>query len=225
MASVAAGSKILIHGPHLPLVLRSLRPVDLNGGWTVPVMGDVAAFQAARVGPGAAVVEFATDLGPVLLDAELVQSDKFFVLRAAGLRPAAIVDQRRENVRGTVQLPLRAALLTAGSTANRRSSVISDETVADGGAAAALFGLTSTVSAGGISADLANLPGLGDGATVYVELELPAGDLAPAVMTVLEQTGSLVRARFVDISALDRERLVRLVFARQRSELAGRKQT
>jgi PilZ domain len=222
MTSVAAGSKLLIHGTRLPVVLRSLRDVDLNGGWTVPVMADVAAFQAAGVVPGRIVVEFPTSRGPIRIDAELVQSDQFVVLRAPGLRPAAMVDQRRESVRGTVQLRLRGTILTPGAKIPTRSSVVVQD-VAEG-ISAELAGHTATVSAGGISADLPALHGVGPGATVYLELELPAGDLAPAVMTLLEHTGSLVRARFLDISPLDRERLVRLVFARQRTELAERSQ-
>ena len=40
---------------------------------------------------------------------------------------------------------------------------------------------------------------------------------------MLDHEGSTLRARFLDISPLDRERLVRLVFTRQRAELAERR--
>jgi hypothetical protein len=222
MASVAAGSKLLVHGDRSPLTLRSLRVVELDGGWSVPVLGDVAALQAAGLTTGTAVVEFPTDQGPVRLHAELVQADGRFVLRAAGLRVAALVEQRRENVRGVVQLPLRGSVLVTASTSTRSQarSGAGDE---EDGVRVDLEGITETVSGGGISAELTGASGVDPGAKIYVELAMPGGDLAPAVMTVLEHDGPLVRASFVDISPLDRERLVRLVFARQRVELAERR--
>jgi hypothetical protein len=222
MASIAAGSRLLVHGAQVPLILRSLRPVELAGGWIVPVMGDVAALQAAGLTAGATVVEFPTEHGPIRLDAELVQGDGLLVLRAPGLRTAALVEQRRENVRGIVQLPVRGALLSIPTTWTRSQAVAE---TADDGATVILEGVTSTVSGGGISADLPAAAGLVPGARIYVEIGMPGGDLAPAVMTVLEHDGPRVRARFEDISALDRERLVRLVFLRQRADLAERRRS
>jgi len=218
MASVAAGSRLLVHGTQVPLTLRSLRPVELAGGWTVPVLGDVAALQAAGLAGSTALVEFPTEFGPVRLDAELVCSDGLFVLRAPGLRAAALVEQRRENVRGIVQLPVRGALLSLPETETRSQAVAEDAEVV-------LEGVTSTVSGGGLSVDLRAVAGLIPGARIYVEIGMPGGDLAPAVMTVLEHDGPRVRAEFVDISQLDRERLVRLVFTRQRAELAERRRS
>jgi hypothetical protein len=234
---------LLVHGERLPLSLRSLRAVELNGGWSVPVLGDVAAVQAAGLLTGTAVVEFPTDHGPIRLDAELIQTDGRFVLRAPGLRPAARVEQRREDVRGVVQLPLRGTILAIASTSTRsqaRSQVRSktrsqpDESAvgpaaavgaagADDGGIVVLEGVTETVSGGGISAELIGAAGVTPGSKIYVELGMPGGDLAPAVMTVLEHDGPRVRARFIDISPLDRERLVRLVFTKQRVDLAERR--
>jgi hypothetical protein len=74
-------------------------------------------------------------------------------------------------------------------------------------------------------ADLRANVGLVPGARIYLELGLPGGDLALAVMSVIDQRGPRVRASFVDISPLDRERLVRLVFKRQRAELADRRRS
>jgi hypothetical protein len=88
-----------------------------------------------------------------------------------------------------------------------------------------LQGVTATGSGGGLSVDLRAAAGLVPGARIYVEIGMPGGDLAPAVMTVLEHDGPRVRAEFVDISQLDRERLVRLVFTRQRAELAERRRS
>jgi hypothetical protein len=204
---------LLVHGGQTSLVLRSLRAVELDGGWCVPVMGDVGAMQAAGLTTPTTLVEFPTDAGPVRLDAELVQADDTFVLRAPGLRTAAMIEQRRENVRGLVQLPFRGTVLAAAST----RSQVPDSTGVD------LEGITQTVSGGGISADLDGTLSVTPGSRIYVELGMPGGDLAPAVMTVVEHAGPRVRARFTDISPLDRERLVRLVFARQRAELAERR--
>jgi hypothetical protein len=217
MASVAAGSRLLVHGAQVPLVLRSLRVVDLDGGWSVPVLGDLAALQAAGLSSGTTPVEFPTEHGVLRLDAELVQSDGGFLLRAPGLRTAAMIEQRRENVRGVVELPVRGTVLGTGSS-RTHSSPGPDE-----GADVDLEGVTRTVSGGGISAEVQVTGQFGPGTRIYVELRLPSGELAPAVMTVLEQAGSTVRASFVDISPLDQERLVRLVFTRQRAELADRR--
>jgi len=224
MTSVAAGSKLVVQGLRMPLILRSLRVVDLETGWSVPVLGDVAAMQAAGLGTGTAMIEFPTELGPVSLIAELVEAEGIFMLRSPGLRTAALLEQRRENVRGVVQLPLRGTLLSS-LAAGTRSQAVAEQFGSDD-VAVDLHGVTQTVSGGGISADLAGLAGLAGfvaGSKIYVEIGLPGGDLAPAVMTVLEHDGDTVRAEFLDISPLDRERLVRLVFARQRVELAERR--
>jgi hypothetical protein len=215
MTSVAPGSKLRVHGAQAPVVLRSLRPVTLEGGWSVAVLGDVAALQAAELAGRTLVVEFPTDHGPVRLDAELLQADGSFLLRAPGLRTAAIVEQRRVDVRALVRLPLRGTVLSAAAT---RSEATDDHS-----AGAVLAGTTETVSGGGISVELQGVDGVDAGATIYVELGMPGGDLAPAVLTVINHDGPTVRARFVDISPLDRERLVRLVFTRQRADLAERR--
>jgi len=223
MSTVAAGSKLLVQGAKAPVVLRTLRPARLEGGWAVAVLGDVAAVQAAGLTGRTVAVEFPTENGPVRLDAEVVDAEGSFLLRAPGLQPAAIVEQRRENVRAQVRLPLRGAILaTAALTRSQAAELISDGITGDFGGI--LAGSTETVSGGGISLELSGVDGVLTGAQMYIEIGMPGGDLAPAVLSVLERDGSTLRAQFVDISPLDRERLVRLVFTRQRAELAERRQ-
>jgi hypothetical protein len=223
MSSVAAGSRLLVHGPLAPVVLRTLRPTQLEGGWSVAVLGDLAALQSAGLAGKTVVVEFPTEHGPARVDAEVVQTGDSFLLRAPGLRAAAIIEQRRQNVRALVRLPLRGTVLAGGSITRLQASE-DIAAAADGDAGVVLAGITETVSGGGISIELQEAAGVVPGSTIYIELWMPGGVLAPAVLTVLDRHGSTVRARFMDISPLDRERLVRLVFTRQRAELAERRQ-
>lgn len=215
MASVAAGSRLLITLEHEddagePLVARSLRPADLDDDWVIPVLVDAGRLPAGDDAPRRGVAAFVTAAGRRELDAELVFDGQVLVLRAPGLRTAAFTEQRRENVRGEVQLPLRGTVLAGGSEPGA-------------GAVADLSGVTASVSAGGISAALEADATMPAGARIYVELSMPGGDLAPCVLSVVTSAGGQLRARFIDISPLDRERLVRLVFARQRAELAERR--
>jgi hypothetical protein len=220
MTTVAAGSKLVVHGPDSPVVLRVLREAQLVGGWSVAVLGDVAALQASGVTGTPVLVEFPTESGMLGLDAEIVHADGTFLLRAPGLRAAALVEQRRENVRALVRLPLRGTVLAAQAPATRAQA---NQDIAYGGPGVALAGITESVSGGGISLALEGADEVAPGATIYLEIGMPGGDLAPAVLTVLDQDGMVLRARFVDISPLDRERLVRLVFTQQRAELAERR--
>jgi PilZ domain-containing protein len=224
MISVTAGSRLLVHGTACAVVVRALRAADLEGGWSVAVLGDAAALQAAGLTGRTAVVEFPTDHGPVRLDAEIVHADGSFLLRAPGLRTAAVVEQRREDVRALVRLPLRGTVLAAASAATRSQATDDIDARPDGVVGVVLAGSTQTVSGGGVSLELQDTPGIAAGTTIYLELGMPGGDVAPAVLTVIDHDGPTVRARFVDISPLDRERLVRLVFTRQRADLAERRQ-
>lgn len=218
MTSVAAGSKLIVHGAQGTVVLRSLRTVELEGGWQVSVLGDLAALQSAGIDGGTLPVDFATDQGLLRLEAEVLVGDGSFLLKVPGLRTAALVEQRRENVRAGVRLPLRGTVLSSGVDTRSQAEADLDQ----GGAQVILDGITETVSAGGISAQLA-AGTIVPGARIYLELAMPGGNLAPAVLSTLGQAGTIIRAEFVDISPLDRERLVRLVFSQQRAELAGRR--
>lgn len=208
MASVVSGSRLVIGLDTGELIARCLRPADLDDDWVVPVIVDAAGLPAGD-GPWRGVAEFLTAAGPVRLDAEIVRDERVLVVRSPGLRTAAFTEQRRENVRGSVQLPMRGTVLAGASEP-------------DDGAVADLTGITASVSAGGISAQLEAGATMAAGTRIYVELSMPGGDLAPCVLSVVGCEDGQVRARFIDISPLDRERLVRLVFARQRAELAQR---
>jgi PilZ domain-containing protein len=216
MASVAAGSRLLIRleqdsGDGPPLVARGLRRADLDDDWVIPVLVDADGLPPGDGSPRRGVAEVLTDAGPRRLEAELMHDDHVLVLRTPGLRAAAFTEQRRENVRGEVQLPLRGTVLAGGR------SEPGTEALAD------LNGVTASVSAGGICAALETGVTMPAGARIYVELSMPGGDLAPCVLSVVASEDGQLRARFIDISPLDRERLVRLVFARQRAELAARR--
>jgi hypothetical protein len=108
----------------------------------------------------------------------------------------------------------------AGAAPSRSQAT---DDIAEAGPGVLLAGTTETVSGGGVSLELPDADSVAPGSTIYIELGMPGGDLAPAVLSVLDHDGSTLRARFVDISPLDRERLVRLVFTRQRAELAERR--
>ncbi len=247
MAAVAAGSRLRVLGTRSALTVRSLRTTELDGGWLMPVLGDVAALETAGVTarpaheagrpdgadePGddqsglstlTATVEFPTDAGLLRLDAEIVCGEGIFLLRAPGLRTADLSDQRREDVRGLVHLPIRGTVLSRAAGRAEAQAEAAAAPQADEPVSAELSGVTESVSAGGFSADLELSGWVTPGCRIYVELSLPNGEIAPAVLSVLERDGARVRAQFLDISPLDRERLVRLVFARQRAELAERR--
>jgi hypothetical protein len=229
MAATKVGSRIVVRGAAgPPLTLRALRAIELEGGWAVPVMADLTAIFNAGLDSGQVEIEVSTDRGTVCLDAEIVHSDGNFVVRAPGLRTAAVTEQRRENVRASLALSVRGTVLsTRGGPAGAEPVTRHDSPA---GPRQVLDGLTRTVSAGGLCVVFGALPsGAQQGARLYLELTMPGGELAPAVVSVVERApvkdGVLARLRFLDISPLDSERLVRMVFARQRADLAERRGT
>ena len=222
-ASVAAGSRLLVHmAGGGTAVLRSLRAVSLSDGWCIPVLADAAALAAP-----ATAVDLPTDDGMVRVDVELVRLDGALALHAPGLADAVLV-QRRSDLRGALRLRVRGALLSAGPVRRARGGA---ETVAatPSDLPAAVEGTTLSVSAGGVALCVDGPGGtLPAGARLYAEFELPGGELVPAVLAVVEHAegdagSSFLRGRFLDISPRDRERLVKLVFARHREELAARR--
>ncbi|MFI7589072.1 PilZ domain-containing protein [Spongisporangium articulatum] len=216
MTTVVVGGKVQLHGSRRPVTLRALRAAELSGGWSIPVMVDWQALLAADVGEGPCEADVATSTGTVRVRATLDRAaDGMLVLRDPGLATAALHDQRRENVRAEVALDLRGTLLRGSYT----SVASSDGSLS---VATEVRGRTCSVSGGGIAAFVTG-PLPTPGSSVYLELELPDGELAPTVVDIVESADGEVRGRFVDISPRDRERLVRLVFARQRADLAARR--
>lgn len=239
MASVARGSKLVVRSGERCVPMRSLRSVDISGtGWAIPVLADLNSLLAAGL-PGApgqrVVLDLTTDAGPVQVDVEIVATDGDLMLRAPRkqasrpVRAAALTDQRRENVRGPVRLEFRGTVMSrAGARVGLRGPVSRREKGAlaamgpGEGARAHLVGATTSISAGGVCVDLDESVPVEAGDSLYGEITLANGDLVPALMIVLEQTGKGFRAEFTDISPIDSERLVRLVFHRERGELANR---
>jgi hypothetical protein len=209
MTHVGRGSRLALRLDDRRVHLRALADLDLSGDWSLPVLALAPALTDVH-----GAVEISTESGVVTLVARLVHGAEGLVLRPSGNSPAVRV-QRRGDVRGSLALPLRAAVLDSRVRAD----------LAD----LAFHGATLTVSAGGVSVapgetgrGAANLPA---GARLFLELELPDDVLVPAVLSLVEPGADRLRGAFVDIAAADRERLVRLVFAEQRRELAARKRS
>lgn len=219
MASVIAGGRVTVQGTRRAVVMRALRAAELTSGWSVPVLVDAAALAEAGVGSRPCPAEVTTDNGPVRLDATLERVDGSLLLSDPSLAVAALTEQRREDVRASVALQLRGRLLQGGYAGPHPPAGNDRSGQAD---RADLSGRTSSISGGGISAAVTGLLPVA-GSRVYLELALPNGELAPAVLGVVDAASGQFRGRFVDISPRDRERLVRLVFARQRVDLAARR--
>lgn len=219
MPRVIAGSRLLLHTADGLIVLRSLRDSDVTDVWCIPVIGDVAALHA-----GACDVDVPTDDGPMRVRAILRPRGTELALYPVG-SVASIPVQRRRDVRGAMNLPLRAEVLSGDANSLQPSlGALAEELGGDAAKRTAhVFGTTTNLSAGGLSAQLDRQARLRPGVGLYVELDLPDGDVAPAVVSVVEQHGFAIRARFIDIAPRHRERLARLVFARQRAELADRR--
>jgi hypothetical protein len=238
MASVAWGSKLVVRSGDLRIPMRSLRSVDISGsGWAIPVLADVSSLLAAGL-PGKpgqkVVVDLTTESGTLQVDVEIVATEGDLMLRpprrspSRALRPAALTDQRRENVRGPVRLEFRGATMSEvpviRMSGTRRPTPGTRAAMGPGdGAQADLVGSTTSISAGGVCVALEEGGTPAVGAAVYGEITLPGGDLVPTLLIVVEQTGEGFRAEFTDISRIDTERLVRLVFHRERGDLARRR--
>jgi hypothetical protein len=232
MAVVEAGSRVLLRTSSGERVLRTLRDVSVDPeaevGWFVPVVADVAAL---GLGPGTA--ELPTADGLLQVQVVLEGQGSALGLRAVGPNGKPLL-QRRGDVRSSLNVPVRAALLPEGPLTTRPAPL-----TGDGARSADNDGTTLVASGGGLSAHMSGelldavlrdgTPGgrrpLGPGTRLYVELDLPDGrGPAAAVAVVVVQRGALLRARFHAIAPADRERLVRIVFARHRDELKARRQ-
>jgi hypothetical protein len=205
MVSVTPGARMVLRGGAGDVALRVLGEAELVGQWEVPVLASVASLRE-----GAGVVELATPGGLLTLQAHLAVQDGRLALRA-GPASEGTFRQRREDVRAGLELPLRGAAVDAAG------QQVLDRPLVEGA--------TTTVSGGGVSlvldGDLRLPP---PGTPLYLEFQLPDGDLVPAVVSVVADAPPAgLRARFVDIAPRDRERLVKLVFEAERRLLAQRR--
>ena len=213
MVAVAPGDRVVLRTDDGYVALRVLRGAELVGSWQVNVLALVG-----RARDAAGALELARDGGGVVrLPARLGLVDGSLVLQAGhacaptGRLVSDDGEQRRDDVRGELHLPVRVAALDAPAEQAFRGRVVA--------------GHTLDVSAGGARLDLPGLATpLGEGVRLYLEGELPGGELAPAVVSVVrhEPTGP-VHVRFLDLAPVDRERLVRLVFEAERRLLAERR--
>jgi hypothetical protein len=204
MASVSAGSRLVLRTTTGTVSLRALRDVELQGRWSVPVLAPLRALS-----DGDGVLEMITETGLYSVAAHLRLEDDVLEL-CPGTGSAPTLLQRRQDIRGRVSLPVRAAALDAAA-----ERVLADRVVE---------GVTLDVSGGGVGVDLhPRSEPTPYGARLYVEISLPGGTLMPAVVAVVELSDRRLHGRFVDIAPIDRERLVRLVFEEHRRELLARR--
>jgi hypothetical protein len=215
MARVVAGSRLVLFCSGGAIPLRALADVEVARGaagetWLVPVMAPATAMDA-----GSGIAELPTDAGLVRLPAQvrLVDGAATLVPIPAAAPPRRL--QRRRDVRGAVRLPVRGADL--GGLREAVHGGTADVT-------AVVEGTTASLSGGGFSARVAGSgPRLAAATLLYVELDLPGGRTVTATTLVLEHRGTWLRVLFDEIAFADRERLVRLVFAHERLELAARR--
>ncbi|MGZ4604395.1 MAG: PilZ domain-containing protein [Kineosporiaceae bacterium] len=213
MVAVASGDRVVLRTDDGYVALRVLRGAELVGPWRLDVLALLG-----RVHPMSGVLEIATVAGSVVrLPARLALLDGAVVLQAgrsdAPMGTATSDDdrQRRADVRGELHLPVRVAALDRWGEEALRGAV--------------LAGHTLDVSASGARLDL---PGIGrrlaGGCRLYVEFELPGGQIAPAVVAVVRHSPpEQAHVRFLDVAPVDRERIVRLVFEAERRLLAERR--
>jgi hypothetical protein len=225
MPAVEPGDRLILRTDAGSLALRALQAVDLVGPWRVPVLAAVG-----RDRPSTGILEVAaTSGGTVRLPARLRLVDGVLTLEAGhadaptGTFTALDGEQRRDDVRGEVHLPVRLTGLDVRAELALRGAVVTGHTldVSAGGARLVLPGLAEVPAAG---------------SRLFVEVELPEGTLAPAVVAVVDAVRqprpngvpggdrqACVQVRFVDLAPIDRERIVRLVFDAERRLLAERR--
>jgi hypothetical protein len=203
LPDVTAGSTMVFVAGGRRVPMRALAACDATDS-AVPVL---ATSEVLQLGTGH--VEIATASGLVTAPGRVVRDGAGgLALRLAGRE----VTQRREAVRGDVELSLRVAVRDGASAAPGQGRVVRGRTV--------------NVSAGGLLALLdVNPDGLVQvGAELPAEVTLPSGDQVAAVLQVVEVRGWWIRTAFADIDPRSREKLVRLVFTRERAALAQRRE-
>jgi len=203
---VEAGTRVVLTGDGTRTALRTLGAAHLDGAWELPVL---AAATGLRDATG--TVELTTPRGLLTLPARLSVTAHGLVLRPAPSAggPPARLRQRRDDVRGPLELPLRCAVLPDGDPDEQHGPVLS--------------GLTTSVSGGGVGLLLHPVPARhttapAPGDLLQIDLDLHPHLCVPAVAEVVDAS-PVVRARFLRISPRDREHLVRAVFEAERHAL------
>ena len=203
LPDVAAGSTMVFVAGDRRIPMRALAAADDDSD--VPVLATLEVL-----GLGSGRVEIATPSGLVTAPARVVRDGSGgLLLRFTRARE---VTQRREAVRGDIELSLRVALRDGERTGSGGGRVVRGRTV--------------NVSAGGLLARLdVNPAGLVDvGTRLPAEMTLPSGDRVAAILEVVEVRGWWIRTSFVEIDPRACEKLVRLVFTRERAALAQRRE-
>jgi hypothetical protein len=262
---VVAGSTMVFVAAGRRIPLRALASAD-SATCQVPVL---ASSEALDLGPGH--VEIAAVSGLLTAPASVVRDGQDGL--AVRFDSARRVTQRREAVRGDVELSLLVAVRDGdgpdrgadeadrGRDAGGRGARVpgagargaevrgaggrgprgpgagsrggltplrgaASESAADRPVGRVLRGRTVNVSAGGLLAVLhANPEGaLRVGMRLPAEMTLPSGEQVSAVLQVVELRGWWVRTAFAQIDPRAREKLVRLVFSRERAALAQRRE-
>ena len=201
---LVAGSTLVFVASGRRVAMRALATADPNVS-QVPVLGP---SEALSLGNGH--VEIVTASGLVTAPARVVRDSTGGL--ALRLATNGEVTQRREAVRGDVELSLRVALQPHHAGVS--------------GAGRVVRGRTVNVSAGGLLCVLdANPDGaLELGMRLPAEMTLPSGERVSAVLEVVELRGWWVRTAFAEIDPRVREKLVRLVFNRERAVLVQRRE-
>jgi hypothetical protein len=238
---VVAGSTMVFVASGRRVALRALASAD-SATCQVPVL---ASSEALELGPGH--VEIAAVTGLLTAPASVVRDGEDGL--AVRFESAREVTQRREAVRGDVELSLlvavrddeeppgvdrsagrRGGLSTGSGMISRRGLRAVGRPGADQAGAPAtgrvVRGRTVNVSAGGVLAVLSSNPEglLRVGMRLPAEMTLPSGDQVTAELQVVELRGWWVRMAFAQIDPRAREKLVRLVFTRERAALAQRRE-
>ena len=207
--TIAAGSSLtLVAGPER-MTLKTLAATTVHaaasvedaGVARVPVIGP---SEALTLGPGR--VEVATSSGLVSLLARVVVDGAGMALHLGSSAP---VTQRRQEVRGDVELPVTVTIPASVEDPSPR----------------VVTGRTRNISAGGIMAtlDLNTAGSVRAGTVVPVIIELPEGEPVQVGLHVIEVANFTLRGSFVGLEHRQAERIARLVFARERERLAARR--
>jgi len=177
--------------------LRALSAAPITDLGVIPVL---ASQVALAIGEGTA--ELPTERGLVRVPARLHADGRLELSVSEPLRPL----QRRADVRAGIDLPLRG---TASTRTGRGLFGLVQRTE--------FAGRTLDVSAGGLRARLEPSELTDDAHEFYVELDGAGPRPVGAVLEAVALRSGVLQAKFVVISAADREYLVRRVFEVRRS--------